>query len=117
MPSHGRRRLVAIYLITHEPTGSVYVGKSLDVAMRWNGHLHALLFGNHHNKGLMSLLEAGAHYSDFAYSIIKVCSKKTLAVVEKALIAQYCESHGDKCLNVSGRPKVKKEVKLQEETK
>jgi hypothetical protein len=64
-----RRRHCGIYLITHLPSGKLYVGKSFDLFMRWDSHLSNLLFDKHHNKHLCKrcLLRADTENGHFRF--------------------------------------------------
>jgi hypothetical protein len=96
-----RNHVIGVYLITHMPSGSVYVGKSLDVFMRWNSHYAQLVNFSHHNKPLAELFKTG---TDLDFQIIKLSTKQSLKADETALIQEYAKSHGDKLLNVAGNP-------------
>lgn len=102
-----RNHVIAVYMITHIPSGCVYVGKSLDVFMRWNSHLNQLANFTHHNQPLMELMQEG-DATDLTFNIIKLSTRKTLKNDEDKYIEAYAEHYGDKLLNVAGNPLKKK---------
>ncbi len=65
-----RPKIFGIYIIENSKRGRVYVGSSVDAAMRWNSHLVGLLTKTHPNKGLQDdWLADGSKY--FAFRIVK----------------------------------------------
>jgi len=106
-----RPRHCGIYLITHT-SGRAYVGKSLDLSNRWNGHITDLLYGRHHNKGLQELFDAAGEgnnrISHFTFQILELCGKKEVGKRERHYISKYAAELGDHLLNVADNPRRKK---------
>jgi group I intron endonuclease len=107
-----RRRHCGIYLITHLPSGKLYVGKSLDVFMRWNSHCNQLFMKTHHNKFLQALFDAG-NYREFSFTILKLCKKTEVTALEKQYINEYNTSCPEKLLNISGRKRKNESLPVQ----
>ena len=90
-----RRRHIGIYKI--EIDGWIYIGKSVDVFMRWSKHLTDLFADKHHNKFLQEKFN-NSNYRNINFSILKLCSKKDLTSMEKQFIID--EKEQDKLLNI-----------------
>jgi len=105
MSRHRRTRLIGVYLITHEPTGKMYVGKSLDTCMRWNTHIASLRMRTHHNKELQEIYcDELTNLQDFSFKILTTCKKADLAATEKEHILFYAREFGELLMNVAGNP-------------
>ena len=90
-----RKRHIGIYRIEIE--GWIYIGKSVDVFSRWNKHLTDLFADKHHNKNLQEIFNK-SNYKKINFSILKLCSKKDLTVLEKQYIIE--EKEQEKLLNI-----------------
>jgi|31_taG_2_1085359.scaffolds.fasta_scaffold25757_2 predicted GIY-YIG superfamily endonuclease len=90
-----RKKNIGIYKI--EIDGWIYIGKSVDIMMRWNKHLVDLFAENHHNKFLQEKFN-NSNYRNINFSILKLCSKKDLTKLEKQYIIE--EKQQDKLLNI-----------------
>jgi group I intron endonuclease len=112
MAGHCRRRHCGIYLITHLPSGKCYVGKSLDVFMRWDSHLSNLFIKKHHNKFLQALFDEGG-YREWTFQILKLCKKTEVTTLEKQYINEYNTSSPEKLLNISGRKRKNESLPVQ----
>jgi group I intron endonuclease len=102
---HRRRHHCGVYLLTHVPSGKCYVGKSLDVFMRWDSHLSNLFIKKHHNKHMQELFDQGS-YRDWTFQILKLCKKTEVAALEKQLILEYQSLCGCNLMNIAGRGRV-----------
>ncbi len=58
-----------IYVITHLPTGSVYVGQANNIRRRWNEHRRWLQALNHHNMALQTLWTSSKD-TDFEFEVV-----------------------------------------------
>ena len=115
-----------IYKITHTPSSTIYIGKSVDIFNRWQSHLTDLFYNRHGNPTLQKLFDDGRQlgvhsYDDFTFSIIKLCKKTEIGTWEKQIIAENVAIYGlnrqsHLIANVIGNParaKVKKVEKRQ----
>jgi len=62
-----------VYVITHEPTGKVYVGIGANIAKRWGHHLSRLRQGCHSNRFLQSAWNA-SEPTDFQFNVLEIIS-------------------------------------------
>lgn len=71
-----------IYLITFEPSGLRYVGKSKDLSVRWNQHIESLEKGKHAKK----LQEVYKSSSTMKFSVILECHEDHIDLMEAYFI-------------------------------
>ncbi len=115
-----RMKVAGIYKISHPSTGHFYVGKSTDIASRWHTHLCDFLCKRHTET--MQELWDSSHYTNWTFSILKICSKKELLEMEKKFIeeaADKVEADGDTSLflNVIGNRHKKKSASKKTDKK
>lgn len=89
----GRRpKICSIYAIENLKQGTVYVGSSVDTAMRWNSHLNALVFNKHPNSKLQGDWNKYGG-NNFTLRLLKVFINKPTAAQlrqeEQALIDSF----------------------------
>ncbi len=85
-----RKRHAGIYRITNKLSNSMYIGRSVDIFVRWSKHLTDLFAGTHHNKALQE--DFSVHnYRDYTFEIIELCGKKSIGQRERALIKEAKE--------------------------
>ena len=90
-----RKKHIGIYKI--EIDGWIYIGKSVDIFMRWSKHLTDLFADKHHNKHLQEKFN-NSNYKNINFSILKLCKKKDLTKLEKQYIIE--EKQQDRILNI-----------------
>lgn len=75
---------IGVYKIT-SPSGSFYVGSSVNIEGRWATHKSEMRRGSHHNG---PLLRAGEKYGleSMKFQVILVCAKDDLEMYEQLLI-------------------------------
>ncbi|HIK57298.1 MAG TPA: GIY-YIG nuclease family protein [Synechococcales cyanobacterium M55_K2018_004] len=85
----GKRRktqaISGIYKITCTATGDCYVGKAVNINIRWAKHRRDLRQGRHHNKRLQWLWDQ-YNESYFRFEILEKCPPSVLAKREAAWI-------------------------------
>ncbi len=78
-----RPKLTGIYIITCKFNKKVYVGSSLDMAIRWNSHLIDLMLGKHCNSNLQNDFDRYG-VTAFSFSILQlVPDKRILKKIEQ----------------------------------
>ena len=100
-----RKKHIGIYKI--EIDGWIYIGKSVDIFMRWSKHLTDLFANKHHNKYLQEKFDS-SNYKNIDFSILKLCKRKDLTKLEKQYIIE--EKQQDRLLNIL----IKKSKKVSE---
>ena len=101
-----------IYRILNTKTGQHYIGQSIDVFGRWNGHLAGLLTHTHHCVKFQAAFHR-AQLSDWTFSILEVCTKEELKRKEDAWLLRY---DLDPLLLNTARPKGSKAPKAKKIT-
>lgn len=84
-----RPKLTGIYIINCKFSKRVYIGSSLDVAIRWNSHLIDLMLGRHCNSGLQDDFNRYG-ITAFSFSILQlVPDKRILKKLEQQEMDKY----------------------------
>lgn len=82
----------AVYSITHDPTGRLYIGASLNVAARWKQHRTLLEAGRHPNAGLQEAWAASGPDS-FAFAVLEEVPNLGELGTKEAAWAAKLEAH------------------------
>ena len=78
-----KEKISGIYTIT-TPNGSVYVGSSCNIKLRWSGHKSRLRYNKHHSQRLQAAWNK--HGSNLKFEIVCECEPKDLEVKEQLYI-------------------------------
>ena len=78
-------KICGIYTIT-TPNGSVYVGSSHNIKLRWSEHRSRLRHNKHHSDRLQAAYNK--HGSMLAYKIILECDSSQLEIQEQKIITE-----------------------------
>ncbi len=71
-----------IYLITFEPSGLRYVGKSKDLSARWNQHIESLAKGKHAKK----LQDVYSSSTNMKFTVVLECHEDHIDLMEAHFI-------------------------------
>ena len=96
-----RRKHIGIYQITIDDY--LYIGKSVDIFMRWSKHMTDLFAETHHNKNLQKIF-LESNYKNMTFTILKLCKKSEVNKLEKQFIK---DNSSDKLLNIALKKKNK----------
>ncbi len=77
-----------IYLIRNTITGKVYIGSSINIAVRWRHHINGLKAGRHKTPHLQSSWNQYGEAA-FSFEVLKRCDPTELLVEEQRFIDQY----------------------------
>lgn len=77
-------KICGIYVVTHIESGRRYIGKSVNVKVRWNEHVRQCR--NYRNKFYNALAKYGRE--SFTWTIVEECEREELNVREKFWIAE-----------------------------
>jgi len=89
----GDKIVTGIYKITDSTNGLVYIGKSVNIALRWKDHIKAALGASNtasNNKLYAAMRENGVH--NFTFEVLEVVSSAQLNEKEKYYIDFYQSS-------------------------
>ena len=108
-----------VYLIRNTVNGKVYVGSSINIAVRWGGHRNQLRKGKHTSRHLQA---AWNNYGEENFAFIKrrLCPVEDLLRVEQEYIELYCSSDPECGYNIckrAGRPPDLTGIVKSDETK
>ena len=83
MPKYWEKKICGIYKITHRESGMCYIGLSVHIFKRWNGHVST--------KKKYKLHEAFDQFgiNAFRFEVVEECDKKELRKREKWWIAHF----------------------------
>jgi len=108
-----------VYLIRNIVNGKVYVGSSVNIAVRWSGHRNQLRKGKHTSRHLQS---AWNNYGEDKFAFVKrrLCPVDDLLRVEQEYIELHCSSDPECGYNIckrAGRPPDLTGIAKSDETK
>ena len=77
-----------IYAITHQPSGKIYIGSSVNIERRWGDHRKRLRAGTHHSRHLQS---AWNKYGEpaFTFDLLLECDVSKLHSIEQVAITEF----------------------------
>jgi group I intron endonuclease len=87
-----REKKCGIYCIENTVTGQKYIGKSVDIGFRWNGHRTKFKNKKHANPYFQHSYDKYGE-ENFKYSIIELCEKEKLSEREIFYIQEFNTKH------------------------
>lgn len=80
--------IIGIYCIENKSNGKVYIGQSIDIHRRWNGHLSELRRNKHKNEKLQNAWNKYGENS-FCFRVLEVTTVENLNSAEMYYIALF----------------------------